>query len=584
MHKQRSSCSLSHGIRALLVSLLLLLTNYATWLSAGGLQRLQSGASAASPALPLAGVAVKASSPSLRAGAGSAAAAVSALTAAWPPSVRARGSSAAAAASASKLPGGSPAAAADVAEAPKLPAIKSKLANFCTPPAASLSGAAGVVAPRVEENNAEEDEEEEEEEEEEVVAEEEEADAGSSSTTPTTTHAAAVQAAQWDSVALWPASALGALVAHPCFLTTLDQQRDLGFLPVHICTHDPEVDQVMAASFHSHKWWGANLDHKFMLGGGHASGRPLQPLEAGAMREASARARARGTPFKSLKALEKALRLPPPPPAGTLQRSMCSRERPFVLDIGGNIGYYTLVAAATGCSVVTVEPLAANVGRLWQSVVANRFERQVTLYKNAVGKDRRLVTLALNRGNPGASSVSDGSAAAPAGGSVGEGAGLGAGGDSETVATIVLDELFDGSAQRPVHPFTGRPISPRDIAVVKVDVEGYDAAALWSLRGAIEAGRPPLIKVEYVAGDVRGVSGCDNAAMMRWFYSLGYTGRALGVKEPLTLAQWEELIIPLLLEGKMQELHEQHKIPQVRELYMVHEDADETGLAGLFGN
>ncbi len=97
-------------------------------------------------------------------------------------------------------------------------------------------------------------------------------------------------------------------------------------------------------------------------------------------------------------------------------------------------------------------------------------------------------------------------------------------------------------------------------------------------------GRPPLIKVEYVAGDVKGVSGCDNGGLLRWFYSLGYQGRLFGVKEPLTLQQWEDVIIPLLLAGKMQELHEVHKIPQVRELYMVHEDADVTGLAGLFGD
>jgi len=488
-----------------------------------------------------------------------------------------------------------PTAANDASAAPvvpKLPAIKSKLANFCTPP---KPVAASLAAPEegAEEEGGDDEEEEEEEGEEggegEGAAEKEEKGGGTKPLAAQKKRGSqrdhAVASAQWDSVAQWPPSALKKLIAHPCFATTLDQQKDLGFLPVHICTHDPEVDQVMAASFHSYKWWGQNLDHRFMLGGGHASGTPLTALDAGVMREASARALALGSPFKSLKALEKALGLPTgAPKEGTLVRSMCSRERPFVLDIGGNIGYYTLVAAAQGCSVVTIEPLSANVGRLWQSVLANRFESQVTLYKNAVGKDKRLVTLQLNRGNPGASSVSNGAAEAPEGGAVGAGEGLEEGGDTETVATVVLDELFDGTPGRPRHPFTGRPISPKDIAVVKVDVEGFDAAALWSLRGAIEAGRPPLVKVEYVAGDVKGVSGCDNVALMKWLYGLGYRGRAMGMPEPLSLAQWEDVIIPLLLEGKMGELHEKHKIPQVRELYMVHEDADETGLQGLFGD
>jgi len=340
---------------------------------------------------------------------------------------------------------------------------------------------------------------------------------------------AAVAAAQWDLVSLWPAAQMRELLAHPCFLTTLNQQKDLGFLPVYICTHDPALDQVMAAAFHSYNWWGANNDHRFMLAAGYAGGTPLRAHEAGAMRDAAARARAAGAPLAGgAAALAAALKLPAIAPAD-LVRSSCSRERPFVLDIGGNIGYYTLVAAATGCSVVTVEPLAANIGRLWQSVLANRFEGQVSLFKNAVGKDKRLVTLSLNRGNPGASFVSDKDAALPGGaGGVAGGGGAHAGGDAETVATVLLDELFDGAPHRPRHPFTGAPIAPEDVAIVKVDVEGFDAAALWALRGAIEAGRPPLIKVEYEAGGVKGTSGCDNVELIRWLYDLGYLGCALG--------------------------------------------------------
>ncbi len=362
-----------------------------------------------------------------------------------------------------------------------VPVATSELASFCTPPEEGASGGA-LPAP--------------------------------------------VADAQWDLVAAWPAAAMRALVAHPCFLTTLNQQKDLGFLPVHICTHDPAADQVMAAAFHSYQWWGANNDHRFMLAAGYAGGTPLRAHEAGVMRDAAARARAAGAPFAGTAALAAALGLPAIAPKDAV-RSSCSRERPFVLDIGGNIGYYTLVAAATGCSVVTVEPLAANIGRLWQSVLANRFEGQVSLFKNAVGKDKRLVTLSLNRGNPGASFVSDKDAALP-GDAVGVagGGGAHAGGDAETVATVLLDELFDGAPHRPKHPFTGAPIAPEDVAIVKVDVEGFDAAALWALRGAIEEGRPPLIKVEYEAGGVKGTSGCSNVELIRWLYDLGYLGCA----------------------------------------------------------
>ncbi len=36
---------------------------------------------------------------------------------------------------------------------------------------------------------------------------------------------------------------------------------------------------------------------------------------------------------------------------------------------------------------------------------------------------------------------------------------------------------------------------------------------------------------------------------------------------------WEDIIIPLLLDNKQEELSTTHKFPQMRELYMVHEDA-----------
>ena len=379
--------------------------------------------------------------------------------------------------------------------------------------------------------------------------------------------AAAVTALSWDSINTWPSARTTSLMANAsCFLTSL-AHNELRFRPVHICTHDPAKDLVMADSFHKWKWWGANLDHKFVLAAGH-SGTPLTAVDAARLRFTAARS---GWAFESTDDVVAALRLPLPPTVPA-PHAACSRERPFVLDVGGNIGYYTLVAAATGCSVVAIEPLSANTGRLFASILANGFEDHVTLYKNAIGKDRRLVTLDLNAGNPGASSVTDGAATSASGVSGGDGHG-GGDGARETVATVVLDDLFDGGAERPRHPFTGRPIAPLDVAIVKVDVEGFDGAALWALRGMIEVGRPPLIKIEYEAPRVKGTSGCDNVLLMRWLYSLGYSAYGFGHGHPLTLQEWEEKIIPMLLAGKSDELAKEHKLPVLRELYLVHVDA-----------
>lgn len=394
------------------------------------------------------------------------------------------------------------------------------------------------------------------------------------------TSAAAVAAGQWDAVGQWPLDRAATLLSFPCFQATL-RNNELTFLPAYICTHDPVRDQVMADSFHKWGWWGANLDHRFMLAAGYSAGTPLRNLDSALLREAGARAAAAGTPYNSVADIVKALALAPVTAEQKVQAA-CSRERPLVLDVGANIGYYTIVAAAAGgCQVVSVEPLSANIGRLWQSVLANDFGQRVTLFKNAVGKDKRLVTLDLNPGNPGASVVSDSNVELDEEGKAPRDPELAAeAGRQETVATILLDELFDGAPHRPKHPFLGRPIQPGDIAFLKTDVEGFDAAALWALRGTIEAGRPPLIKVEYEPHAIRGRSGCDNVGLMRWLYGLGYAAYGFGQAKPFTLEQWETIIIPLILAGKADDVHEKHDLPVVRELYLVHEAAKVPAVIG----
>jgi hypothetical protein len=99
------------------------------------------------------------------------------------------------------------------------------------------------------------------------------------------------------------------------------------------------------------------------------------------------------------------------------------------------------------------------------------------------------------------------------------------------------------------------------------------ARALWALRGAIEAGRPPLIKIEYEAPRVRGTSGCDNVALMRWLYSLGYSTYNYDVGRPITLEEWERDIIPGIKPGQglpPGTTPEQAAILRPQELFLVH--------------
>ena len=55
------------------------------------------------------------------------------------------------------------------------------------------------------------------------------------------------------------------------------------------------------------------------------------------------------------------------------------------VDVGANLGYFSLAAASLGYSVVSFEPMSRNARKLARSVARNGFKDRVTLYQNAVG-------------------------------------------------------------------------------------------------------------------------------------------------------------------------------------------------------
>ncbi|KAK0044027.1 hypothetical protein Bpfe_026541 [Biomphalaria pfeifferi] len=73
-----------------------------------------------------------------------------------------------------------------------------------------------------------------------------------------------------------------------------------------------------------------------------------------------------------------------------------------LVDIGANIGVYTMWAAAMGHRVVSVEMLPNNAHLLQRSVEANNFDKQVVIVHNAVYKDHRLLGTKFVADNVGA--------------------------------------------------------------------------------------------------------------------------------------------------------------------------------------
>jgi len=186
------------------------------------------------------------------------------------------------------------------------------------------------------------------------------------------------------------------------------------------------------------------------------------------------------------------------------QQAPCTAARPFFLDVGANIGMHTLAALHAGCSTVSFEPMARNVGRLWQSVLRNGYEGRGTVFKAAAGAQPGAFVVHYEASNPGASrlleSVSAADAAASAASVEAASAYLAAAAARHTVPVdalelafaVTVDSLFglagaeelDARALLPRHPTAAggdassiaaggrRAVRPEDFAAVKVDAEG----------------------------------------------------------------------------------------------------------------
>jgi FkbM family methyltransferase len=75
------------------------------------------------------------------------------------------------------------------------------------------------------------------------------------------------------------------------------------------------------------------------------------------------------------------------------------------IDLGANLGVFSLAVAKYGRKVVAVEPLSINLHRFCASITANRFENIITVVTNALSDKRENVTFGKDQGNVGGTFV-----------------------------------------------------------------------------------------------------------------------------------------------------------------------------------
>ncbi len=183
-----------------------------------------------------------------------------------------------------------------------------------------------------------------------------------------------------------------------------------------------------------------------------------------------------------------------------------AREGGLFVDVGANMGYFTLLWAGTGGgSVVAVEPAPRNLALLANNVARNCLSGRVSVLAKAAGDHDGEVGF-----RSGASDQTGWGGIAAAGGTA-----------DFHVPSVRLDHALDGRA----------------ISVLKIDVEGADTLVLRGCEALLRQGRIGHVYFEQNLPRMRelGLSAADAPELLRDF---GYEVR------PLDAARTEWLAFP----------------------------------------
>lgn len=159
----------------------------------------------------------------------------------------------------------------------------------------------------------------------------------------------------------------------------------------------------------------------------------------------------------------------------TMQRLL--KEASCFIDVGANVGVYSMVAAKTNPNVpiFAFEPNPLAYARLTVHVKINSLQDRVHVFPLALAQANGVMHFAWVRKSYGW--ISSG------GGLVGNPAGL-----QDRQATVVISQRLD---DLPVFPAAGKPL-------MKIDVEGGEAAVFSGMQNFLNKFRPDIILESFV--------------------------------------------------------------------------------------
>lgn len=182
------------------------------------------------------------------------------------------------------------------------------------------------------------------------------------------------------------------------------------------------------------------------------------------------------------------------------------------LDIGCNIGAYTVSMAHLGINVTAIDPLLENLELLSKSLVLGGLQNNVTLIWNAASNDRKLVKFKVGKQNIGGTRIVDLNSSTALNDK------------SYTASTIMLDDL--------IPLFRGKRVA------IKIDIEESEYNALLGGGKFLSEIDVVVIQIEYLFHK----KGKDGPKILSYLASKGFTPyRDLGRQRPLkttTMRLW----------------------------------------------
>ena len=163
------------------------------------------------------------------------------------------------------------------------------------------------------------------------------------------------------------------------------------------------------------------------------------------------------------------------------QRLLKSHPDLGVIDVGANIGQYTLLSAAMGRPVVALEPYMPHIRMLHTALVLNSLQNKVKLLRNAVSDGRRSAVLHFKKNNMGAIRVVD--AEWPPTNLLAESQCWDRTTSEHRVETIYLDDILE--------------LISFSSAIMKVDIEGHESRAMLRAGRLLDKINIPYIFMEW---------------------------------------------------------------------------------------